>query len=120
MSRSAWFRISLLLYVLLYAGLYPWFRYRLGPDAISYLTIAGHYASGRWWEAVNTNWGPLISWLMAPLMFAGMPAEAAGHLVCGLSGVLALYAVARLIYRLGLLRPLERWSLLVAAVLISN
>ena len=61
--------------VLLYsigAGLlFPWVRYRIDPDTISYISIAQKYLRGEWTDAVNGFWGPLYSWLLVPFLAAG-------------------------------------------------
>ena len=40
-------------------------------DGISYISIAENYFAGRFDEAVNAYWSPLISWSMLPFMAAG-------------------------------------------------
>lgn len=51
-----------------FIGLVSYFplRFQLNPDAISYLTIAKHYASGNLTYAINAYWSPLISWILIP------------------------------------------------------
>ena len=49
----------------------------LAPDVISYLSIGRDYAAGRWGEAINGYWGPLMSWLLAPLLAMHMADSAA-------------------------------------------
>src|SRR5437868_3970442 len=45
---------------------FPYLRYYVNnPDTISYLTIAGKYATGDFAMAVNGYWSPLISWMLA-------------------------------------------------------
>ncbi len=46
-----------------------WYQYQLNPDAISYFTIAQKYASGDFWHAINSYWGPLLSWLLVPAVW---------------------------------------------------
>ncbi|MFJ3382284.1 hypothetical protein ACIPJ2_17945 [Curtobacterium sp. NPDC090217] len=41
-------------------------------DGISYLSIAQQYAHGDVAAAVNAYWSPMVSWLMAPLIAAGV------------------------------------------------
>jgi hypothetical protein len=46
--------------------IFPYLRYYVNnPDTISYLTIAGKYATGDFAMAVNGYWSPLISWMLA-------------------------------------------------------
>jgi hypothetical protein len=58
--------VSLLLYTLASAYVVQICRYILNPDAVAYLRIAQYYARGQWSLAVNSCWGPLLSWLLAP------------------------------------------------------
>lgn len=46
--------------------LLPIYRFQINPDGIAYLSIARHYGEGRWAEAINNCWSPLLSWLLAP------------------------------------------------------
>ena len=54
------------LYAVIAWVVFPYLRYYVNnPDTISYLTIAGKYASGDFAMAVNGYWSPLISWMLA-------------------------------------------------------
>lgn len=44
------------------------FRYNIGADAISYISIAHQYADGHFSSAINAFWSPLISWLITPFV----------------------------------------------------
>lgn len=55
-----------LLFVLVGLILFPFYKYQINPDGIAYLSIANHYGTGRWSEALNSCWPPMISWLLAP------------------------------------------------------
>ncbi len=85
-----------LFYTICVAALFRFYQYDLGPDTISYMTIARHYSLGHWAEAVNVSWSPLFSWLLAPMLAAGIPALAGARIICFFSGLLALYATALL------------------------
>ncbi len=80
-----------------FAGLLAWAAWRnagaLNADAIAYLRLAGYYAEGRLDLAVSGYWGPLLSWLIAPLLKLGLPPLAAGRLVMALSTLLFLAGV---------------------------
>ena len=52
--------------------------HQLNPDAIAYMRIAGYYANGQTELAVTGYWGPLLSWLMVPLLKVGAPPLVAG------------------------------------------
>lgn len=38
------------------------------PDGFAYLRLAGYLAQGEFWRSVTAYWGPLITWLTAPLL----------------------------------------------------
>jgi hypothetical protein len=85
--------------VLVVAGalLLPSFRWHLGPDGVSYLSIAEHLAAGRWSAVVNGYWSPLTSWLSAPLLLIGVDPLVAAKLVDLAVAVATLVAVDRLL-----------------------
>jgi hypothetical protein len=64
--------------------------HQLNPDAIAYCRIAGYYAGGQWELAVTGYWGPLLSWLMVPLLKAGCAPLTAARVVMAVSGVVFL------------------------------
>lgn len=64
--------------------------HQLNPDAIAYCRIAGYYAAGQWELAVTGYWGPLLSWLLVPLLKAGCAPLVAARVVMALSGVVFL------------------------------
>ena len=103
------------LYVLLTAAVFPFFRYLLGPDSISYISIAQHYADGYWKEAINTNWSPLMSWLMAPLLWVGISGLLAAKLFCIASGILLLFTFRILVRGFGLSRFLATLTMYAVA-----
>ena len=65
----------LLVYLLVCSAALPWYLHRVGPDAVSYLTIAQKYRAGDFHNAVNGYWSPLLSWLIAPLLCLGVAPE---------------------------------------------
>ena len=83
------------LYVILCAVLARFYWYNIGPDALSYLSIAGHYVRGEWSEAINTGWSPATSWASGFLMAVGLPDLAAIRVATIASGILFLYAVRK-------------------------
>lgn len=64
--------------------------HQLNPDAVAYCRIAGYYAGGQWELAVTGYWGPLLSWLMVPLLKAGCAPLVAARIVMALSGAVFL------------------------------
>jgi hypothetical protein len=65
-------------------------RHALNPDGVAYLRIAGYYAHGPLALAVSGYWGPLLSWLMTPLLAAGLPPLPAARVVMALTAVFFL------------------------------
>jgi hypothetical protein len=62
---------SLVLFVLLWLGLYPYMQYLLDADAVGYLTIARRVANADWFKSINGLWSPLNSWLLVPFIKNG-------------------------------------------------
>jgi hypothetical protein len=91
----------------------------VNPDAIAYLQTARHYAEGRTDLAVNGYWGPLLSWLAAPLLRFGVEPLLAGRLVAALGGLTFLAGLAALL-RASRVSPTARavgvWAALAPAV----
>lgn len=81
--------------------LLPVFRDGLNPDGVSYLAIARKYLAGDLHAAVNAYWGPLYSWLLMPLLAAGVAPVLAAHLLNVFVGTLAAFALWRLAGALG-------------------
>src|SRR5205807_6536198 len=73
-SRSKFVLFALLAtYILVSAILFPLFRYHLLPDSIAYIDIGLKYLHGDWPHAVNSFWGPLLSWLLVPFLALPLP-----------------------------------------------
>ena len=100
-----WNRAALLAmaaYILLSAVLHHHYQYRLNPDGVSYLRAAERYAQGDFQGAVNGYWAPLLSWLTALGIRAGITPLTAIKvwefffglvLLAGMSGLLARFEV---------------------------
>jgi hypothetical protein len=99
---------------------YPFYRFLVAPDAVSYIAIADHYLHGEWAEAFNSYWSPLISWLVAPLLAIGVPGLIAIKLVCILAGFGTLWYFRRVIRLLNLSPLLELIALYTAAVMVTR
>jgi hypothetical protein len=66
-------RIIQALYLLLAGILYtPLCHYLDCNDTLQYLILARHYASGDLMHAINSYWGPLLSWLLVPFTAIGL------------------------------------------------
>jgi hypothetical protein len=92
----------------------------LAPDVISYLSIGKDYAAGRWGEAVNGYWGPLVSWLLAPLLALGMPDTAALKGVAFVGGLAALAGAIALSQRFAMSRPARTIALAIAGLMVMS
>ena len=82
-------------------ALLPAYRWGLGVDGVSYLSLAEHWAAGRLDVAVNAYWSPLLPLLVAPLVLVGVPTLLAGKLVLLAAAVGTVAAVQRLAGLLG-------------------
>lgn len=83
------------------AVLVPAYRYGVGIDGLSYLSIAEAYAEGDWSRALNAYWSPLFSWLLAPLLLVGVEPLLAASVLAALFAAGAVLAVQHLITSLG-------------------
>jgi hypothetical protein len=91
----------------------------MAPDAISYLSIGKDYAAGRWGEAINGYWGPLMSWLLAPLLALNMSDSTAVKGVAFLGGLVAFAGVIALSQRFAMSRSVRAIALAIAGLMVS-
>lgn len=75
-----------------------WFRHALNTDAIAYLRVAEYYTEGKLGLAISGYWGPLLSWLMAPLLEAGLSPLTAARLIMAASAVLFFWSCVALLH----------------------
>lgn len=75
---------------------------RINPDAVGYLGAARHLIEGRVGLAVTGSWGPLYSWLLAPLLALGLDPLAAARAVLVGAGLVHTAGLVRLVAALGL------------------
>lgn len=68
-------------------------------DGVSYMGIARQYAAGDLHDAVNAYWSPMISWLMAPFIRAGLGLTSAFVAVNALTCLAILVLGAWLVLR---------------------
>jgi hypothetical protein len=97
-------------------------RYLLNPDAVSYIQLANHYVNGEWRLGVSGYWGPLLTWLMVPLIAAGQDPMVAARVVMVLSGLLFLAGGVAALRALQLPRSaivLGAWVIALASVMWS-
>src|SRR5205823_5852007 len=95
------------LYLLLAITCWQGYAFRNGPDMISYISIAKEYFTGQWWEAVNTFWSPLFSWLIAAALATHMPPYPLMRVIVLLWGFIGLAGVRRLTIKYALSRDLS-------------
>lgn len=120
-ARSAIFKFTpFALYALIILTFHPFYRYLIGPDAISYVSIADHILHGQWTEAANPYWSPLMSWLILPLRALNVPGMLAAQTVCITSGLAVLWLVRRLARVLGLKPGTELVAACTAAVMTAS
>jgi hypothetical protein len=73
------------------------FREQINPDAISYLRIAGYYLHGQTDLMVSGVWGPLLSWLIAPLLLVFDDGLLAAHVAVAISAIVFLFGTYSLL-----------------------
>jgi hypothetical protein len=115
-----WLADPFVIYGLIVIVLFRFHLYHIGPDAISYISIAGDYAHGRWGEAINSHWSPMFSWLLALVLAAGIPVLPAVKLISAVSGAIALFATIRWTRSFGLGDTVRMAAESVAAVTIAS
>ncbi|MEW6303134.1 MAG: hypothetical protein AB1705_06675 [Verrucomicrobiota bacterium] len=89
----------------------------LNADGVAYLRIASYYAEGKTQLMVSGYWGPLLSWLIAPLMALGVPDLAAARIVMAGSGLVFSIGCLAVFRRFQLSEPAQIAGLWVAAAL---
>lgn len=73
---------------------------QLNTDAIAYLRIAGYWAGGQTDLMVSGYWGPLLSWLIAPLLKFGLEPLVAARAVMAASALVFSVGAFTLLRRL--------------------
>ncbi|MGH9772188.1 MAG: hypothetical protein ACRD4Q_10895 [Candidatus Acidiferrales bacterium] len=112
--------VALALYCALLLLAAPLFLYLLGPDVVAYISIARHYATGDWADAVNTYWSPLVSWLTAPLVLIGIPGLIAFKIVGIFAGAAALLATVKLARGFEISSGIQTVIVCTAALMIAS
>jgi len=69
-------------------------------DGVSYISIAEHWAAGRFDLAVNGFWSPLLSLLLVPAALVDAPMFLAGQLLMIATGLVTVSQVKRLMHAL--------------------
>ncbi len=101
-KRIDWlFVMAIAVFVLLGIALLPSFQYRINTDATAYVSIAQQCLKGEFARTINGYWGPLFSWLMAPVLALGLAPLLAARLVELMAGLAMLFAVRWFAIRTG-------------------
>ncbi|MFN4284568.1 MAG: hypothetical protein ACK4E8_01240 [Lacibacter sp.] len=111
---------AVLLFLLLFLAGWPFYQYIFDSDAIGYLTVARHYAAGRWNEAINGYWSPLHSWLAAPFVAAGFYELYVFKALNGCIGILILLVFANYLQRYNFSKAQTMGLLLAAVVMVLH
>ncbi len=61
-----------ILFLLLFAVMYPLYQFVFDPDAIGYMMVTKRLAAGDYYHAINGMWSPLHSWLIVPFKKMGI------------------------------------------------
>ncbi|MCE5268535.1 MAG: hypothetical protein LLG00_11685 [Planctomycetaceae bacterium] len=67
-------------------------RYQTNPDGVAYIRLGSYWASWRTDLMVSGCWGPLLSWIIAPLVKYVSNPFYAGRIAVGVSAILYSYA----------------------------
>ena len=86
--------------LLVMAGLHN--RYACNPDGVAYLRIAEYYFHGQTDIMVSGYWGPMFSWIAAPLLAVVASPLDAGRITMGISAIIFVFGSWSLYRRLEL------------------
>lgn len=94
--------LVLIIYTILGILLFKYYQYQINPDGINYINIARSYMNGDFYGSINDYWGPLLSWLMIPLLYFGhTPVSAlySAKILSLILGFFTLIGIRQLSYR---------------------
>ncbi|GAC1471875.1 MAG: hypothetical protein NVSMB9_18490 [Isosphaeraceae bacterium] len=80
--------VALAVQTVILAVLGYWHRYQINPDAVAYIRIALYFTRGDFGLAVSGYWGPMLSWLIAPILRLVDNPLFAARIVMGLSALI--------------------------------
>ncbi len=89
--------ITLMMYLFMVWFLFPYFKYSIEPDGIAYIQVAKHYVNGDFLTAINGYWSPLISWLLIPFIYLGLPTLLSFKILNILVGIGVLFSFKTLL-----------------------
>jgi hypothetical protein len=114
-SGDGLFVLAVLVFVALGLVFRTAYACRINTDATAYVSIARQCLAGDFAQAINGYWGPLLSWLMVPVLALGAEPLWAARLVELAAGLATLFAVRWLARQLGA----SRWSVGVVALCVA-
>lgn len=109
-----------IVYISLFFLLFPWYRYVLDIDAISYIHVAKRYASGEFYTAVNGYWSPLVSWILVPFIQLGFDAVISAKYINGLLGLLSLFTCCSFMNKFTIHVTLKKIIPFILAILLVS
>jgi hypothetical protein len=112
--------IASIIYLACCLLLYPAYRFIFDDDGIGYMMVARRLAEGDFYNAINSYWSPLHSWLVVPFIKAGMTELAAFKLSNFIIGFCILVQVYRLCNKTSLSDQLKSIVLLVAVPVVFH
>lgn len=89
---------------------------RLNTDGVAYLRLAHYYAEGPLHLAVSGYWGPMLSWLIAPLLAMGLEPPAAARAIMALTALAFTGGCLALLRSLALPGRTALWGTALAAL----
>ena len=112
--------IASIIYLACCLLLFPAYRFIFDDDGMGYMMVARRLAEGDYHNAINSYWSPLHSWLVLPLIKAGMAELTAFKLSNFIIGLLILIWVHRLSNKTALSDWLKTVLLLVSVPIIIH
>jgi hypothetical protein len=92
----------LIIYLVICLVLLPTVRHDIGPDAISYISIARSYLNFNFHDALNAYWSPFISWVLVPFIGIGLDPLLSFKIITILFGLLSLNTTISILNESGL------------------
>ena len=120
LSPTSAFLISVVFYLVLILILFPFYRYQIDPDGFSYIGIAQKYLAGDFANAINGCWGPMISWLLIPVLAVGIKPLVGFKILTSIIGLLTLFQSYKTLQKLAIDSSLFLPSLLCLAIILLN
>lgn len=112
--------VSILLFSILFIGTWPLYRFVSDLDGIGYAAVSHHYIDGNWRLAVNGFWNPLHSWLVIPLIKAGMSDWTAFKVSNAIFSIGSLFVLNSFINQFSISTGIKTCIQLVAVILLLH